>query len=94
MNRSPPDFRADPSAGLCSGCAHSRVTGNRRGSIFRLCRLSVHDARYPRYPRLPVTRCPGFELAAGGKVDDDRKDRNQRAGTARTDNNPNGEDLK
>ncbi len=60
-HRSPRRARADPSVGLCSVCAHARVTGNRRGSIFWLCRLSGEDARYPRYPRLPVTRCPGFE---------------------------------
>ena len=59
MDRSLHD--ADPSVGLCSVCAHSRVTGNRRGSIFWLCRRSTDDARYRRYPRLPVARCAGFE---------------------------------
>lgn len=62
--RSLQDLRADPSVGLCSVCAHSRVTGNRRGSIFWLCRLSADDARFRRYPRLPVARCPGFEPGA------------------------------
>ena len=74
MDRSLQDLRADPSVGLCSVCAHSRVTGNRRGSIFWLCRLSADDARFRRYPRLPVARCPGFEPAAAARADEDRKD--------------------
>jgi len=48
-------------AGLCAGCAHSRTTGNRRGSQFVLCRRSRQDRRYPKYPTLPVVRCDGFE---------------------------------
>ena len=79
MDRSLQDLRADPSVGLCSVCAHSRVTGNRRGSIFWLCRLSADDARFRRYPRLPVARCPGFEPAADARVDENREDREPRA---------------
>ena len=73
------DLRADPSVGLCSVCAHSRVTGNRRGSIFWLCRRSTDDARFRRYPRLPVARCPGFEPAAPGRADDDGKHQERQA---------------
>ena len=80
MDRSLQKLRADPSVGLCPVCAHSRVTGNRRGSIFWLCRLSTDDARFRRYPRLPVARCPGFEpAAAAGGTDDDGKDRERQA---------------
>lgn len=79
MDRSLQDLRADPSVGLCSVCAHSRVTGNRRGSIFWLCRLSADDARFRRYPRLPVTRCRGFEPAGGERVAEDRRDQERRA---------------
>jgi len=79
VDRSLQDLRADPSVGLCSVCAHSRVTGNRRGSIFWLCRLSADDARFRRYPRLPVARCAGFELAADGRVDEDPKDQEPQA---------------
>jgi hypothetical protein len=50
-------------AGLCGVCRHHRVTGNRRGSRFYLCELSKTDARFPRYPALPVVRCAGFEHA-------------------------------
>jgi hypothetical protein len=47
--------------GLCGNCLHGRTTGNRRGSTFFLCRLAESDARFPRYPALPVIRCPGHE---------------------------------
>ena len=79
MDRSLQDLRADPSVGLCSVCAHSRVTGNRRGSIFWLCRLSAEDARFRRYPRLPVARCTGFEHAAAGRAGEDRQDQERQA---------------
>jgi hypothetical protein len=31
-----------------------------RGSVFYLCRMSLVDPGFPRYPRLPVLICPGF----------------------------------
>ncbi len=34
---------------------------NTRGSSFSLCLRSKEDERYPRYPRVPVLRCPGHE---------------------------------
>lgn len=49
------------SAGLCDVCRHVRVIRNRRGSIFRLCKRSATDPAFPRYPRLPVVRCDGYE---------------------------------
>jgi hypothetical protein len=52
--------------GLCSGCMHARVIENRRGSRFWLCSRSFHDARFPRYPRLPVIQCSGFEPGEPG----------------------------
>jgi len=48
-------------AGLCASCRHQRVVGNTRGSSFSLCTRSRDDASYPKYPRLPVVRCGGFE---------------------------------
>jgi hypothetical protein len=48
-------------AGLCTRCRHVRTVTNRRGSVFVFCRRSESDARYPRYPVLPVRRCPGYE---------------------------------
>ncbi len=32
--------------------------------MFSLCRRSrAEPERYPRYPRVPVLRCPGYERA-------------------------------
>ena len=50
-----------PGAGLCDHCRPQRVISNTRGSTFSLCERSKTDARYPKYPRLPVGSCPGFE---------------------------------
>jgi len=32
-----------------------------RGSTFFLCQRSASDARFPKYPRLPVLQCVGFD---------------------------------
>jgi hypothetical protein len=53
-----------PFAGLCERCRHQRVIRNTRGSSFSLCERSREDDRYPKYPRLPVLRCTGFEPRA------------------------------
>jgi hypothetical protein len=50
-----------PAAGLCDSCRHQEIVRNTRGSAFSLCLRSRGDERYPRYPRLPVARCPGYE---------------------------------
>ena len=50
--------------GLCDRCAHQRVVPTTRGSVFSLCERSRDDPEcFPRYPRLPVLRCDGFEPA-------------------------------
>ncbi len=46
--------------GLCSRCQHAQRVATPR-SEFWLCGLSRTDARYERYPRLPVIACEGFE---------------------------------
>jgi len=52
-------------AGLCDTCVHQRVIKNTRGSTFSLCeRSKTEPERFPRYPRLPVTGCPGYERRA------------------------------
>ena len=48
-------------AGLCDRCVHQKLIGNTRGSTFSLCERSKTDRRFPKYPRLPVVRCVGFE---------------------------------
>lgn len=50
-----------PPAGLCDRCRHQRLVPNTRGSVYSLCERSRTDPAYPRYPRLPVLKCPGFE---------------------------------
>jgi hypothetical protein len=50
-----------PPAGLCDSCAHQRIIKNTRGSVFSLCERSRTDQSFPRYPRLPVTSCRGYE---------------------------------
>lgn len=37
---------------------------NTRGSEFSLCERSRTEPEFPRYPRLPVERCPGYERRA------------------------------
>lgn len=57
---------ARPDAGLCDRCAHQQLVPNTRGSVFSLCRRSRDDPDFQRYPRLPVTRCPGYEPGQRG----------------------------
>jgi hypothetical protein len=52
---------ATPEAGLCDRCRHQRIVRNTRGSRFSLCERSRVDPAFPRYPRLPVRQCSGFE---------------------------------
>src|SRR5258708_1439384 len=49
--------------GLCFNCRWMRSTANRRGSVFFRCARAEDDARYVRYPPLPVLSCPGYEEA-------------------------------
>ncbi len=58
-----------PPAGLCDRCRFQRVIRNTRGSSFSLCERAREDDRYPKYPRLPVLRCAGFELRETGLPD-------------------------
>jgi hypothetical protein len=50
-------------AGLCASCAHVQVVPSSRASEFYLCRRSLNDRRFPRYPMLPVLTCEGYEAA-------------------------------
>lgn len=49
------------SRGLCDSCVHRQLVPNTRGSVFSLCLRSRSDPSYPRYPRLPVVDCRGYE---------------------------------
>lgn len=47
--------------GLCLHCRWVRQMESDRGSLFYYCKLSETDATFPKYPRLPVLRCAGYE---------------------------------
>ena len=55
-----PGQARDPRVGLCDDCAHARIVRNARGSAFYLCELSFTDARFSKYPPLPVVQCAGY----------------------------------
>jgi hypothetical protein len=50
--------------GLCATCAHAAVIVSDRGSTFYRCERSKTDPRFPRYPRLPVVVCIGYDEKA------------------------------
>lgn len=56
--------------GLCESCVHSQTVRGKR-STFWMCRRSQSDPSFPRYPRLPVISCRGYEPkpapATGGR---------------------------
>jgi len=47
--------------GLCRACRHALLNETRRGPVYLRCSRAAWDTALPRYPRLPVTQCPGFE---------------------------------
>ena len=53
--------RLQSGVGLCTDCRFMRQITSDRGSIFYLCERSATDERFPKYPRLPVLRCMGYE---------------------------------
>ena len=61
----------DPAVGLCSDCCHSRVVRSQR-STFYMCQRSFTDPAFPKYPRLPVIACVGYELAPPEEKPDDK----------------------
>jgi hypothetical protein len=58
--------RLRATVGLCATCRHARRIESERGSEFWLCQLSAIDARFPKYPRLPILTCPGYAPASSG----------------------------
>ena len=65
-------------AGLCDHCAWQKVIRSGRGSTFSLCTRSKVDPAFPKYPRVPVGSCPGFEARPPARDGADRH-----AGSAR-----------
>jgi len=60
------------SVGLCLDCVHAKVIQSDRGSAFYLCRLSATDREFPKYPRLPVRICRGYENSKAEGSDGER----------------------
>jgi hypothetical protein len=48
-------------AGLCAACQYPKLNETRRGTVYLRCTRAEWDATLPRYPRLPVTQCAGFD---------------------------------
>jgi hypothetical protein len=38
-----------------------RITRSDRGSTFLFCERAATDKSFPKYPRLPVLQCRGYE---------------------------------
>jgi hypothetical protein len=53
--------RTRPAFGLCDGCRHQRLVRSGRGSVFTMCLLARTDPTFPKYPRVPVTDCTGYD---------------------------------
>ena len=53
----------DRAIGLCADCQHCRIVKSER-STFYMCRLSLTNPEYRKYPPLPVLRCPGYQPPA------------------------------
>lgn len=52
----------DPAAGLCTVCKFQRVVPTTRQTEYLMCTKHKDDPEiFPRYPRLPVRLCIGFE---------------------------------
>jgi len=48
-------------SGLCKNCRHAHRVASNKGSVFLLCGLSKTNRAFPKYPRLPVVSCQGYE---------------------------------
>jgi hypothetical protein len=51
--------------GLCDTCVHQKLIKNTRGSTFSMCERSKTDKTFPKYPRVPVLECRGYERVSG-----------------------------
>jgi len=48
--------------GLCLNCLHGRRVVSAKASEFWRCAKADTDPRFPKYPRLPVLKCDGYEV--------------------------------
>lgn len=56
--------------GLCASCAWARRVVSSRESTFWRCARAETDPRFPKYPRLPVLACAGYEKSEGEAEDE------------------------
>src|SRR5579864_1510077 len=54
--------------GLCLDCKYARQIEAKETSLYFLCERSLTDPTFPKYPRLPVRRCPGYVKDSRGTV--------------------------
>jgi len=47
--------------GLCDTCVFRRVITSDKGSVFFMCERALTDPSFPKYPRLPVLECRGYQ---------------------------------
>lgn len=52
--------------GLCADCRHGRQVPASQATYW-LCRRSATDPAFPKYPRLPIRTCRGFQWREGGE---------------------------
>ncbi len=55
-----------PSFGLCDRCAEQRLVQSGRGSAFSMCEVGLRDPDWPKYPAMPVLRCPRYRERPAG----------------------------
>lgn len=48
-------------AGLCAKCSYARIVRSDRDSIYYRCQRALSDPNFPKYPKLPVLTCRGYE---------------------------------
>jgi len=56
-----------PRENLCDTCTYRKEIRTDRGNLFIMCRRGLEDPAYPKYPRLPVLQCRGYENTQNGK---------------------------
>ena len=55
---------AQARVGLCFGCRYARAITARANNCYWRCERSAVDTRFPKYPRLPLLACDGYEPAS------------------------------
>jgi hypothetical protein len=52
--------KLDRSVGLCASCRHCRIVPAKRSTFYQ-CTRAFTDARFRKYPPLPVVACIGYD---------------------------------